>query len=226
VTWPPFGRRRCQSIMLHPPTTTQRLGHKCRKEKKDCDHLRYLLAGLCVNADDNDILEKLCAAAIAFDDDMLLFKEDEYDWEVQFEPKRTVVAHANTPKSFSEIAATVGAITWDGGGPEVGYAIDDQGMSTADAWLFEELRHDSPEECERVEAAGKPRASFLAGQNGLFFDPLKKQSNGEPGLAFISHEGGGWVSVDSVRDLDYGQILLRMLSDAMTGSNLIPELYF
>ncbi len=45
-------------------------------------------------------------------------------------------------------------------------------------------------------------------------------------MAFVSHEGGGWVPVESVNELDYGQILLRMIADAMLDSNHIPEIYF
>lgn len=187
------------------------------------ERCRALLKGLCKTKEDNEILDQLCAAVVDVSDETITFEDD---MECNYAPGGEVVYHDNVPRSFSEIAASVGALDWDGGGPEVGYALRDDGDSVADPWLFVELEHDSPDECARVKQAGPVIASFVAGQNGLFFDPTTKLKNGEPGLAFVSHEGGGWVSVKSTRNLDYGQILLRMLADAMVGTDHIPEIYF
>jgi len=184
--------------------------------------LRALLEPLCPNDDDLVILNGLCAAVIEMTDKTIVFIDD---MECEYVAGGAVLSHADLPQSFSKIRGTVKYLCWDGGGP-VGFGLDDEGASDADDWMFAELRHDRPEECARVEAAGNVVASFLAGQNALYFDPTAKLANGEPGLAFVSHEGGGWNSVKSVASLDYGQILLRMLADAMIDSNHIPEIYF
>lgn len=203
------------------------LEHKA-KSVEDADtlpagQLRKLLGGLCSTEADEEILQKLCNGVVRIDDNLIVFEDD---CECEYDAGGTIVYQEDIPRSFSEIKQVVSSLCWDGGGPEVGYAIDDDGMPAADDWLFGELRYDSPQECERVEAAGKVIASFLAGQNGLFFDPTAKLSNGEPGLAFVSHEGGGWVSVKSAANLNYSQILLRMLADAMLETSYITEIYF
>ncbi len=189
--------------------------------------LRGLLGSLCQTDADEEVMQALCSALRDFDDETLTFEDDDGDeWEVSYVRGGDVIPHDSTPASFSKIATCVAEMYWDGGGPEVGFALDDDGSSAADGWLFDEIKSEYPEVCEKLEAAGGPIASFLAGQNALFFDPIETLSNGEPGMAFISHEGGGWVVVESMRDLDYGQILLRMLADAVTGSDHIPEIHF
>ena len=185
--------------------------------------LQTLLQPLCSSDDDRRILNELCTAVVEMTDDTIIFNDD---MECEYQAGGTVAADADLPQSFGKIGNVVQYLYWDGGGPEVGFALDDDGMSSADGWMFDELRHDSPEECARVEAAGSVEASFLAGQNALFFDPTTRLKNGEPGMAFVSHEGGGWDSVKSVASLDYGQILLRMMADAMIDSHHIPEIYF
>ena len=184
---------------------------------------RALLGSLCRDGEDEKILDALCAAVVEMDDDTIVFEDE---WECEYELGQGAPEYDGVPASFRAIASSVKALAWDGGGPEVGYSIGDDGSPDADNWLFGELKHDRPEECAKIEAAGPVVASFLAGQNGLFFDPTSKLSNGEPGLAFVSHEGGGWVTVESVAKLDYGQILLRMVSDAMIETDYIPEIYF
>jgi len=189
--------------------------------------VRKLLSGLCKTDEDEQILEKLCAAAVSVDDTTMCFKDaEDEEWEAQYTPGGTVVQADGYPQSFCEISRHFQQLYWDGGGPDVGYVIDDDGNVASDPWLFHELRHDSPQECARIEAAGKVRAAFEGGQNGLFFDPTRRLANGEPALAFVSHEGGGWTPVSSTDHLDYGQILLRLLADCMTGTNYIPEVNF
>ena len=185
--------------------------------------LRALLSGLCKSTDDEEVMARLCAAIKTVGDSTLVFDNDGDEWEATYAPGGTVALHEGTPASFSQIAGTVGELLWDGGGPDVGFTISETGEPMADGWLFDEIEG---EDAEQVNEAGGAVACFEGGQNGLFFDPTKTLDNGEAALAFIDHECGEWVSVESVMALDYGQILLRMLSDAMTGSDNIPELSF
>jgi predicted DNA-binding WGR domain protein len=178
---------------------------------------RVLIGGLCKTDADNKILDELCAALVDMDDSVITFKEE---LSCNYIKGGEVIYNDTIPKSFSEISGCVKELVWDGGGPEVGFTISSDGSSPADEWLLDEIEDDS------LEEAGEVIASFQAGQNGLFFDPSSKLSNGEPGMAFISHEEVVWEPVLSVQNCDYGQILLRMLSDAMLGTDYIPEIYF
>jgi len=190
------------------------------------ESLTALLSGLCKTDEDREILAALEAVVEDFqpEGEIATF---ENGMEFEFNsPEGDVPRHPDVPASFHAISKVFGAVWWDGGGPEVGWALDDDGEPEADGWLFDEMRAEEPDEFAKIEAAGKVTASFMGGQNGLFFDPTRKLANGEPAMAFISHEGGGWEPVESVNDLDYGQILLRMISDAMIETDYIPEIYF
>lgn len=188
-------------------------------EEPSSGELKALLGGLCQDAADEKILDALNKAVVEFGDSTIVFEDD---WEVEYVEGGKFPKPDKQPESFHAISKVVSSLAWDGGGPEVGYQIGENGESYADEWLFDEVADEYPE----VAEAGPVEASFLAGQNGLFFDPTSKLSNGEPALAFIDHECCEWVQVKSVRKLDYGQILLRMLSDAMLETEYIPELSF
>lgn len=185
-----------------------------------------LLKGLCKTSDDEAILRHICDHVGSFSDDEFVIEHDGYEWEVAYAPGAEVVYNDYTPKSFSAIREVVTSLTWDGGGPEVGFEVGDEGQSYADEWLFDLWADEDEEAAAEIKEAGDVTASFVAGQNGLFFDPTKKLSNGEMGLAFIDHEGGGWESCDSVKEFDYGQILLRLLSDCMVDTRYVPEASF
>lgn len=188
--------------------------------------LNELLGALCKTDEDREILAELESNLedLEIGGDLATF-ESGMDFEFNL-PDGDVPRHPDVPASFHAISKVFGAVWWDGGGPEVGWALEEDGSSSADPWLFDELKGEYPDEFAKIEAAGPVRASFMAGQNGLFFDPTRTLSNGEPAMAFISHEGGGWEPVESVNHLDYGQILLRMLADAMIETEHIPEIYF
>ncbi len=189
--------------------------------------LRRILSPLCSTDEDRLLLDGICAVVIEVSEDTVIYSKDgDDDWEVNYEPAKDVPSHDGVPESFRQIASVVGALFWDGGGPEVGFAIEDDGASSADPWLFAELKSDAPDEHARISAAGSVVASFMAGQEGLFFDPTRSLANGESALAYLSHGGGGWVPVKSVDHLNYKQILLRMLSDEMVEGNSIPEISF
>ncbi len=181
--------------------------------------LKGLLVGLCRDTADEEILKALSDAVVTFDDDKIVFEDD---WEVSYAVGGKYPKPGDIPTSFHDISKIVSVLLWDGGGPEVGYSIADNGYPESDAWLFDEVKDEYPE----VEAAGPVDSNFLSGQNGLFFDPTAKLANGEPALAFIDHECCEWIQVKSVQHLDYGQILLRLLSDAMIETEHIPELSF
>ena len=188
--------------------------------------LTELLSPLCKTDEDREILAALEAELEELDiGGDIAFFENGMDFEFNL-PEGDVPKHSDVPASFHAISKVFGAIWWDGGGPEVGWALQEDGSPDADGSLFEEIEDEYPEEFEEIKEAGKVIPSFMGGQNALFFDPTRQLANGEPAMAFVSHEGGGWEPVESVNQLDYGQILLRMISDAMIDSNHIPEIYF
>jgi predicted DNA-binding WGR domain protein len=177
--------------------------------------LRTMLKPLCSTDEDNEILENLCNNVVDFSDDKISFEETELNYEKNI----SIVPDKSLPKSFREIAAIATSLTWDGGGPEVGYMLCNDGTTAGDDWLLEEIEIEE-KEIELITPA------FIAGQNGLFFDNNRKLENGEPAFGFVSHEDCEYVEVTSVDDLNYKQIFLRMLSDAMIETDYIDEIYF
>lgn len=184
--------------------------------------LSVLLIGLCSSDEDHEILNALCNKVIKITEDTVEFE----DFEFNYQKVEDIVPDSNVPESFGEIASVVASLTWDGGGPEVGFELTDDGVSGADGWIFDEIEDE--DEKERIKSAGKgdPMDAFTGGQNALFFDPTRKLTNGEPALAFVSHESCEWEEVRSVDSFNYKQIFLRMLSDQALSSNYIPEIYF
>jgi predicted DNA-binding WGR domain protein len=185
------------------------------------DRLRALLGGLCDTPQDQMILDALCEAVGEASDTSFDFEESEFEYV-----KGTGAVYCEgVPKSFSEIAASVKELYWDGGGPEVGFGLTEEGQPAADDSGFDYLEDDSPEDYERINEAGGANPAFAYGQNWTFFDPTRTLANGEPALAFVSHEGGGWEEVKSADKLNYKQIFLRMISDAMIETDYLSELY-
>jgi hypothetical protein len=183
--------------------------------------LRSLLQPLCQTPEDLRVLEQLCEAVKEFGDGTVSFDGGDFTFTAGGE----VPFVEGVPRSFSEISRVAKSISWDAGGPEAGYAISDKGRPIADDQGLEFLEDEGDEAYDRIMEAGGAMAAFSYGQNWTFFDPTRKLANGEPALAFVSHEGDGWVEVESVDDLNYKQILLRMISDAMLGTEHIPEIY-
>jgi len=183
--------------------------------------LSELLGGLCKTDDDRAILAALCEAVEEVGDEELVFEEG----EAELEPAREPTYRDDVPRSFSDIARSVGALWWDGGGPMVGYGLLDDGLPEADDEGFAHLAQEDAETAARIRAAGGAVAAFGFGQNWSFFDPTRTLANGEKALAFVSHESVDWEEVTSVDALDYGQILLRLLSDAMLDTDHVPEMY-
>lgn len=184
--------------------------------------LKILLIGLCSNNEDHGILNELCNKVINITEDTIEFE----DFDFNYQKNENIVPSSHLPESFGEIAAVVTSLTWDGGGPEVGFELTDDGSSGADGWLFDEI--DDEDEKDRIKNAGQgdPMSAFTGGQNALFFDPIRKLANGEPALAFVSHESCDWEEVRSVDNFNYKQIFLRMLSDEVLSTDYIPEIYF
>jgi len=183
--------------------------------------LKELLKGLCETKEDLEILDNLYQKVQDFSEDMIEFEDD---IEVEYEKDEEIVASEKLPKSFAEITNTVTAIFWDAGGPEAGFSINQSGFSDGDDWLLAE-EGEAGKEFKKI-ANKRPIDAFMAGQNGLFFDYSRELSNGEPALAFVSHEGGGIIAVNSVNNLNYKQILLRLISDNTIDTSYITEVYF
>ena len=182
--------------------------------------LHNLLAILCGTNEDQKILDHLCESVKKADDEKFFFEDREFNYVLVNE----VIYNPAVPKSFSEIAQVSHQLCWDAGGPEAGYVIDAEGNSVADSG-FSFLVDDDPENYKRLKRAGGVKPAFCFGQNWTFFDPTRQLKNGENALAFISHEGEGWIEVKSADEFDYQQIFLRMISDAMCGTNYLPEIY-
>ncbi len=183
--------------------------------------LRALLSPLCSTDEDQKILDEICRKVVTVADSFVEFEELEFN----FTKDDTITTAKDLPKSFGDIAQVATSITWDCGGPEAGFELHEDGSSAADGWIFGEINE---QEKERIRAAaqGDPADAFVGGQNGLFFDPTRNLTNGEPALAFIDHGVVEWVEVRCVDHLDYRQIFLRLLSDAMTDTQYIPEISF
>ena len=182
--------------------------------------LKELLKGLCESKEDLEILDNLNKNVQNFSEDIVEFE----DFELEYEKNEEIIASDKLPKSFAEITNTLTAIFWDAGGPEAGFSINQSGFSDGDDWILAE-EGEAGKEFKKV-ANKRPINSFMAGQNALFFDYSRTLSNGEPALAFVSHEGGGIVAVKSVNNLNYKQILLRLISDNMIETSYITEVYF
>ena len=190
------------------------------------EKLEELFKPLCSSEEDLEILKALSKNVVEVRNTEIEFS----DMDLIYRKNNSIVPDANLPKSFREIAEVATTIIWDGGGPEVGFELCDDGTSCADGWLYGEIEEDPEEEdlelIEKINALGGPKDAFLGGQNALFFDPTRKLANGEPAMAFISHEECEWTPVKSMDKLNYKQILLRMIADAMIDTNYIDELYF
>jgi hypothetical protein len=188
-------------------------------QMSNSEKLRNMLISLCSTDEDNKILDKLCEAVVKIEDGTVQFEDSEFEYR----NNEQIVPAADLPESFKEIAKIATTILWDGGGPEVGFELFENGESGAEDWVSDELDDD---EKKRIEASGPLKCSFCAGQHGLYFDPTRKLANGEPALSFISHESCKWVEVSSMDQYNYKQIFLRLLSDEMVETDFIREIYF
>jgi len=189
------------------------------------EKLEELFKPLCSSEEDLEILKALSKNVVEVRNTEIEFS----DMSLIYRKNNSITPDISLPKSFSEITEIATTIIWDGGGPEVGFELSDDGTSCADGWLFDEIEEGEEydeELVEKINSLGGPKDAFLGGQNALFFDPTRKLSNGEPAMAFISHEECDWVAVKSVDHLNYKQIFLRMIADAMISTNYIDELYF
>lgn len=183
--------------------------------------LQALLAGLCETDEDRAILANLCSKVQELNELEFTFEEAEFTFEPGDEPTYA----DGVPKSFSDIALSVSELWWDGGGPEVGFGVAADGTSVADGEGFDFLEEDDEENHARISEAGGADTAFVFGQNWTFFDPTRKLKNGEPALAFVSHEEVEWAEVRSADEFNYKQIFLRLISDFMVGTDYIEEVY-
>ena len=186
--------------------------------------LTALLNPLCSTPADNEVLEKLAAKVLTYEEDgsgagKITFQDD-FECEFQRGSKEVVQYHDGMPKSFCEIAEVVTHMTWDAGGPDGGYGQDGD-----DPWLLDELEDDDKEGViEAIEAAGDVTGAFFGGQGNNIFDPTNKLDNGEAGIVFISHEGGGGDQVEGVKQYDYKQIFLRLAANALGEFDYIDDI--
>jgi predicted DNA-binding WGR domain protein len=182
------------------------------------DKLVALLSPLCSTPADHDVLEKLAAKVISFEEDKsgkgtVVVQGDGYENEgsLQRGSKDAVEYSEGMPKSFCEIAEVVTYFTWDAGGPDGGYH-----QSGDDTWLVDEIEDDEKEVLAEIEEAGDGVVgAFLGGQGGNIFDPTTTLDNGEIGLYFISHEGGEGDRVTGISQYNYKQIFLRLAANAL-----------
>ncbi len=180
---------------------------------EDAKKLETFLSPLCSSDEDQKILHALCEKVEIFDDDSIEFDNGE---QIEWEKDESIVPADCLPASYVEIAQVATTLLWDGGGPDAGFDISDGGDPCHADWLFEDIE----------EGTGDLDGAFTGGQNGIFFDASRKLDNGEPALAFIGHGDDEIERVESVNHLNYKQIFLRLMSDAILGSEYIPEIYY
>jgi len=188
------------------------------------EQLKSLLSPLCSTDADRQILAALCEAVVEVTSSTIVFQDN----ELEYEPGSAVAAGSGVPSSFLEIAKVTRSMSWDGGGPSVGYGIADDGTPAGDIDGFYHLKDNDPDTFQRIAKAtpdGDPTPAFVYGQNWTYFDPTRKLKNGEPALAFISHESVEWEPVTSADELDYKQIFLRLIAKHMIDADELPELY-
>jgi predicted DNA-binding WGR domain protein len=186
--------------------------------------LRGLLQGLCSTDADRGVLDGLCEKVQAVSGDGPYEIEFE-EAEMECSAGADVVYHDDVPRTFSEIAGVIAMVSWDAGGPEMGYGVLDSGLSEADDEGLGFLREEDEETLAKLDAEGGASAAFSCGQNWLVFDPTRKLANGEKALAFISHESVEWEPVESADEFDYKGILLRLIADQMIETDYLSEIY-
>lgn len=186
-----------------------------------------LLTPLCSTPEDQKVLEKLAAKVLSFEEDdsgkgEITVQGDGYENECAFQrgSKDAVKRIEGMPKSFCEIAEVVIFMTWDAGGPDGGYSQDGD-----DPWLIDELDDEDKEGViNDIEENGQITGAFLGGQGNNIFDPTTKLDNGEHGIVFISHEGGGGDRVDGIKHYNYKQIFLRLAANALGDFDYIDDI--
>jgi predicted DNA-binding WGR domain protein len=186
-----------------------------------------LLKPLCSTPADEQVLEKLAAKVLTFEEDdsgkgSITVQGDGYENECEFQRggKDAVKQVDGMPKSFCEIAEVVVSMTWDAGGPDGGYHQDGD-----DPWLLDELEDEDKEGLiDEIEAKGEVIGAFLGGQGNNIFDPTTELDNGEAGIVFISHEGGGGDRVEGIKQYNYKQIFLRLAANALGDFDYIDDI--
>ncbi len=182
-------------------------------------------AFLCSSDDDTRLLNAMATAVqkvVGKKSKVFHFaNEVEFDWE----PPTTETIPDGIPASFGDIARHLGSVTWDAGGPEMGYGgIHEDGYIIGSDGGLDAVSEADEELAERLTEAGACD-SFCCGQNFLLFDPTRKNAAGEDALSFVSHGDCEWTEVKSADSLDYKGVLLRLMAQASIEANELPEIY-
>ena len=178
--------------------------------------LNKLLISLCSTDEDKKILLELCKKVIKVTENSFEFEDNEFIYEKS--TNRKIRNEKYFPKSFLEILNYFDSLTWYDG--DAGLKFDEDGFTIAYDFLLEGLEEEEQEEY------GGSICCFAAGQNAVFLDESRKLKNGEDALGFISHGSCEWEEVRSADNLNYKQILLRLISDAAMDTEYLEEIYY
>ena len=178
--------------------------------------LKELLIDLCSTDEDKLVLEELCKKVVTVTENSFEFEDQKFTYEKS--TNRKIRNENFFPKSFLEILKSFDSLTWYDG--DAGLKFDEDGFTIAYDFLLEGLEEEEQEEY------GGSMCCFAAYQNAVFIDESRKLKNGEDALGFISHGSCEWEEVRSADNLNYKQILLRMISDVAIETNYIDEICY
>jgi hypothetical protein len=163
------------------------------------------------------LMARLVGATADADALRLRFRDPAAEGEIDVEcgPPGSVAGADEHPPSAVEVYRVHRALSWGGDAPEaIGYPA---GNWAAD--YVEDLG--DGQVLARLAAAGlgaeAVRAAFDIEQDCVVWDPTRLNALGEPALCFVSHEGGGLEPDEELRDLSFGQAVLRLMALSILG---------
>lgn len=198
----------------------------------DTDAFRQYLSLLGPKEEDRLIIAKIVkrfkSASIAKGDEwealeaamVSIYDEDEEDSAtlVSFSKPYEGPALEELPASVLEACKIANGVSFESlGGGYLGFmGISKGGFTGAGGW--------DPGAFEEDEIEGLTGAMDY-GQNWVCFNENKKNKLGEPQLVFVSHEGGSPEAIKKADKLTFGQVTLRVISQYLTDTEDLDQVY-
>jgi hypothetical protein len=161
----------------------------------------------------------------------LTFRYTDFDDEAVIELRRPYDGDTGgAPASVAEVVRVHGSIGWDSlGGGGIGFSGAVNGSWNWEPEALIEAADRNEVFLRELDAAGLTYedvdGAFDYGQNWLIWHPARRNALGEPALYFVSHGDCLAVEVKGAADLTYGQILLRLMAQNITGDEVFDEIY-
>jgi hypothetical protein len=161
----------------------------------------------------------------------LVFRYAEFDDEAVMELRRPYSGDTgDAPPSVAEVVRVHQGIGWESpGGGGIGFAGVRNGSWNWEPRALEEAGERNREFLRELNQAGLTvedvQGAFDYGQNWLIWHPVRRNALGEPALYFVSHGDCVAVEVTGAADLTYGQVLLRLMVQNITGEEVFEEIY-